>query len=107
MFMAYDVAFLLGAKPFDAATFLLAVSLGAGWQLTFGPYVADYSRYLPRSTPESSTFWATFGGSVIGSQWSMTLGAIVAAAAGDAFLASQVTFIGDLAGGVVIATGIY
>ena len=35
----------------------------------------------------------------------MTLGAIVAAAAGDAFLASQVTFIGDLAGGAVIATG--
>ncbi|OBF31616.1 sulfonate ABC transporter substrate-binding protein [Mycobacterium sp. ACS1612] len=107
MLMEYDVPALLGAKPFDVATFLLAVSLGAGWQLTFGPYVADYSRYLPRSTPESSTFWSTFLGSVIGSQWSMTLGAIVAAGAGDEFLASQVTFIGDLAGGVVVATAIY
>ena len=107
MLMEYDVPALLGAKPFDIATFLLAVSLSAGWQLTFGPYVADYSRYLPRSTKESATFWGTFLGSVIGSQWSMTLGAIVAAAAGDAFLASQVTFIGDLAGGAVIALGIY
>jgi NCS1 family nucleobase:cation symporter-1 len=107
MLMEYDVPALLGAKPFDIVTFLLAVSLSAGWQLTFGPYVADYSRYLPRSTKESATFWGTFLGSVIGSQWSMTLGAIVAAAAGDEFLASQVTFIGDLAGGAVIALGIY
>ena len=107
MLMEYDVPALLGAKPFDIVTFLLAVSLSAGWQLTFGPYVADYSRYLPRSTSESSTFWGTFLGSVIGSQWSMTLGAIVAAGAGEAFLASQVTFIGDLAGGVLIATAMY
>ena len=107
MLMAYDVPSLLGAKPFDVATFLLAVSLGAGWQLTFGPYVADYSRYLPRSTKETATFWGTFLGSVIGSQWSMTLGAIVAAAAGDAFLSSQVTFIGDLSGGAVIALAMY
>ena len=107
MLMEYDVPALLGAKPFDIVTFLLAVSLSAGWQLTFGPYVADYSRYLPRSTKESATFWGTFLGSVIGSQWSMTLGAIVAAAAGEEFLASQVTFIGDLAGGAVIALGIY
>ncbi|MEV6411909.1 cytosine permease [Kribbella sp. NPDC051718] len=37
-----DVGALFGAKPFDWMTFLLAISLGAGWQLTFGPYVADY-----------------------------------------------------------------
>jgi nucleobase:cation symporter-1, NCS1 family len=107
MLIVYDVPALLGQKPFEFPTFLLAVSLGAAWQLTFGPYVADYSRYLPRSTKESTTFLATFVGSVIGSQWSMTLGAIVAAAAGPAFLESQVTFIGDLAGGAVIALLIY
>lgn len=107
MLVQYDVPSLLGAKPFDVVTFLLAISLSAGWQLTFGPYVADYSRYLPRDTPERSTFFGTFLGSVLGSQWSMTLGAIVAAAAGDEFLASQVTFIGDLAGGAVIALLIY
>ena len=103
----YDVTALLGAKPFDVATFLLAVSLGAGWQLTFGPYVADYSRYLPRGTTVRSTFTGTFLGTVIGSQWSMTLGVLVAAAAGAAFLESQVTFIGDLAGGGLVAILIY
>jgi nucleobase:cation symporter-1, NCS1 family len=107
VFTEYDVPALLGAKPFDGATFLLAIALGAGWQLTFGPYVADYSRYLPRDTSERSTFLATFLGSVLGSQWSMTIGALVAAAAGPAFLESQVTFIGDLAGGGAVATLIY
>ena len=82
MLIVYDVPALLGQKPFEFPTFLLAVSLGAAWQLTFGPYVADYSRYLPRSTKESATFWGTFLGSVIGSQWSMTLGAIVAYSVG-------------------------
>ena len=107
IFAGYDVPALLGAKPFELATFLLAISLSAGWQLTFGPYVADYSRYLPRQTRQSSTFLGTFLGSVIGSQWSMTLGALVAAASGPAFLRSQVTFIGDLAGVGVVAILIY
>ena len=107
VFTEYDVPALLGAKPFDVNTFLLAIALGASWQLTFGPYVADYSRYLPRETKASSTFLGTFLGSVLGSQWSMTIGALVAAAAGASFLESQVTFIGDLAGGAVVATLMY
>jgi NCS1 family nucleobase:cation symporter-1 len=106
-FGEYDVPALLGAKPFDIVTFLLAISLGAGWQLTFGPYVADYSRYLPRATTVRSAFTGTFLGTVIGSQWSMSLGALVAAASGAAFLESQVTFIGSLAGGGAVAILIY
>ena len=94
-------------KSFDVVTFLLAISLGAGWQLTFGPYVADYSRYLPRATSDRTTFWSTFAGSVIGSQWSMTFGALVAAVAGDAFLDDQVGFVGSLAGPALIAVLIY
>ncbi|MFC9687364.1 purine-cytosine permease family protein [Kribbella sp. NPDC056951] len=96
-----DVGALFGAKPFDWVSFLLAISLGAGWQLTFGPYVADYSRYLPADTPERHTFLATFLGSVIGSQWSMTLGALVAAG-GAGFLANQVGYLGSLAGPIAI-----
>jgi NCS1 family nucleobase:cation symporter-1 len=108
--MQYDVGSLLGAMPFDAATFLLAVSLGAGWQLTYGPYVADYSRYLPRLTSERATFHATLWGSVLGSQWSMTLGALIAAvpvAAGSGFLDGQVAFLGELGGGGAFAIAIY
>lgn len=107
LFADYDIASVIGAKPFDIATFLLAISLGAGWQLTFGPYVADYSRYLPRTTSDRTTFWSTLAGSVIGSSWSMTIGALVAAVAGDAFLDDQVGFIGQLAGPAVVALLIY
>jgi nucleobase:cation symporter-1, NCS1 family len=107
LFSGYDVSAFVGVKSFDIVTFLLAISLGAGWQLTFGPYVADYSRYLPRSTRDGTTFWSTFAGTVIGSQWSMTFGALIAAVAGDAFLGDQVGFVGDLAGPALIAMLIY
>ncbi|MET0475816.1 MAG: cytosine permease [Mycobacterium sp.] len=107
LFAEYDIASFVGVKSFDFVTFLLAISLGAGWQLTFGPYVADYSRYLPRSTSDRATFWSTFAGSVIGSSWSMTFGALVAAVAGDAFLDDQVGFIGHLAGPALVSLLIY
>ncbi|MEU7145792.1 cytosine permease [Nocardia sp. NPDC046473] len=107
LFTQYDVSAYVGVQSFDMVTFVLAISLGAGWQLTFGPYVADYSRYLPRSTSDRTTFLATFAGSVLGSQWSMTFGALVAAVAGKAFLGNQVGFIGDLAGPSALALLIY
>lgn len=107
LFTQYDVGAVVGVKPFDLVTFLLAVSLGAGWQLTFGPYVADYSRYLPRSTSDHTTFLSTYAGTVIGSQWSMTFGALVAAVAGDAFLDDQVGFVGGLAGAAILSMLIY
>ncbi|MFF3756555.1 purine-cytosine permease family protein [Streptomyces sp. NPDC002185] len=103
VFTQYDVGAHVGFKGFEAPTFLLAVGLGAGWQLTFGPYVADYSRYLPRTTSARATFWSTFAGSVIGSQWAMTLGALTAAVAGKAFLTDQVGFLGELAGPAAVA----
>lgn len=107
VFTRYDVGAHVGNKGFEAATFLLAVGLGAGWQLTFGPYVADYSRYLPRDTSTRATFWSTFAGSVIGSQWAMTLGALTAAVAGKAFLTDQVGFLGELAGPASLAFLVY
>ncbi|MER5207755.1 cytosine permease [Streptomyces sp. NPDC002825] len=107
VFTQYDVGAHIGNKGFETATFLLAVGLGAGWQLTFGPYVADYSRYLPRGTSTRATFWSTFAGSVIGSQWAMTLGALTAAVAGKAFLTDQVGFLGELAGPAALAFLIY
>lgn len=107
LFLRYDVPHHLGGHGFGAATFLLAVSLGASWQLTFGPYVADYSRYLPRDTSARATFRWTYAGSVLGSQWSMTFGALLAACAAPAFTRDQVGFLGDLAGPAVLAVAIY
>ncbi|MFD4127221.1 purine-cytosine permease family protein [Streptomyces globisporus] len=102
-----DLSALLGDAHFDLPMFLLAVSLSASWQLAFGPYVADYSRYLPRTTSGRSTFWWTLSGSAIGSQWSMTFGVLVAATAGDAFLADQVGYVVGLGGAGLIASFLY
>jgi NCS1 family nucleobase:cation symporter-1 len=107
LFTQHDVGAAFAHPTFGFATFLLAISLGAGWQLTYGPYVADYSRYLPADTPARQTFWGTFAGSVLGSQVSMTFGAVVAAVAGDAFLGSQVPWLGKLAGPAALAAVIY
>lgn len=97
VFHQYDVSTAFGQKPFSISLFLLSVALSAAWQLTFAPYVADYSRYLPSHTPMKSTFLYTFLGSVIGAQLAMTFGVIVAAL-GGAFLKNQVGFMGELAG---------
>ncbi|MEU1023224.1 cytosine permease [Streptomyces sp. NPDC005904] len=102
-----DLSALLGDAHFDLPMFLLAVSLSASWQLAFGPYVADYSRYLPRTTSAKATFWWTLSGSAIGSQWSMTFGVLVAASAGDAFLADQVGYVVGLGGSGLIASLLY
>lgn len=62
------------------APFMLCVSVFAGWQLLYAPYVADYSRYLPSKTPSSKTFFYTYTGTVIGTVWMMILGAVLATA---------------------------
>lgn len=53
-----DIGLLLENRHFAWGTFLLAVSLSASWQIAFGPYVADYSRYLSSNTSS----WKTFTG---------------------------------------------
>ncbi|KAI1692814.1 permease for cytosine/purine, uracil, thiamine, allantoin domain-containing protein [Ditylenchus destructor] len=53
-----DVGALLQIRHFSWTSFLLAVSLAASWQIAYGPYVADYSRYLPSNTSSLKTFLA-------------------------------------------------
>ncbi|WP_329395088.1 cytosine permease [Streptomyces lydicus] len=102
-----DLGTLLADHRFALPAFLLAVSLSASWQLAFGPYVADYSRYLPRHTSARATFWWTLSGSVLGSQWSMTFGALAAAAAPAAFVGHEVGYLVGLGGTGLIASFLY
>jgi purine-cytosine permease-like protein len=60
-----------------------AVSVAALWQLSYTPYVADYSRYLPAGTPARQTFLASFLGTSTGSSAAMLLGAIVGVQSSD------------------------
>lgn len=61
------------------STILLAISIFVSWQLTWAPYVSDYSRYMPENTPSRSTFLWTYVGSALGASWVMILGALAAA----------------------------
>ena len=103
----HDITALLAVRHFSLANFLLAMSLSASWQIAYGPYVADYSRYLPRCTSALRTFWAVWLGSVIGSQASMTFGVFAAALAGHAFAGHEVAFVVGLSGGGVAAAWLY
>lgn len=67
---------------FSLSKFLVAVSIAVTWQLSYAPYVADYSRYLPGSTPMSRVFWFSYAGTVAGGAWMMILGAILSVAIG-------------------------
>ena len=66
------------AAAFSLPMLLVAIAIFVAWQITYGPYVADYSRYMPRDTSSSSIFWTTYFGSVIGSIWAMLVGVLLA-----------------------------
>ncbi|MEU6478579.1 cytosine permease [Streptomyces sp. NPDC047017] len=102
-----DLGHLAHQHHFTLPMFLLAMSLSASWQLAFGPYVADYSRYLPRTTSPRATFGWTLAGTVLGAQWSMCFGVLVAATAGAAFLDDQVGYVVGLGGTGLIASFLY
>lgn len=91
--LTQDVGELLAIRHFDWGSFLLAVSLSASWQIAYGPYVADYSRYLPTRTSPAKTILAVGAGSVMGAQISMVLGVFAAALAGERFAGHEVSVI--------------
>jgi NCS1 family nucleobase:cation symporter-1 len=62
---------------FNFSTFMLCMSIVATWLLSYAPYVADFSRYLPISTSPAKTFWYSYSGAVIGAVWMMLLGVIL------------------------------
>jgi NCS1 family nucleobase:cation symporter-1 len=103
----HDLSLLLDNRHFTLSSFLLAISLSASWQIAFGPYVADYSRYLPGRTSPLKTFLAVGLGSVIGSQISMVFGVFVAALAGDQFAGHEVAYIVGLGSTGALAALLY
>jgi nucleobase:cation symporter-1, NCS1 family len=107
LFAGHDIGALLAERHFSLSKFLLAMSLSASWQITYGPYVADYSRYLPRDTSVARVFTAVGLGSVIGSQVSMTFGVLAAALAGKQFEHHEVAYIVGLGSSGVVAGLLY
>ncbi|MBF9069290.1 purine-cytosine permease family protein [Streptacidiphilus fuscans] len=77
----------------NVGTVLLAVSIFASWQITWAPYVSDYSRYLPEDTPPKATFWWTYLGAAVGGSWVMVIGAFAAVVGGDALGNDSIGFL--------------
>ncbi|VVN89914.1 purine-cytosine permease family protein [Pseudomonas fluorescens] len=65
-------------QGFTLAAFALTVTQAASWTLGFGPYVADYSRYLPANISSKQTFWFSYMGNLLGAGLVMLLGAVLA-----------------------------
>jgi len=73
----------LPSSSFDLGKFhigLFLVQFGAvvSFQLTWAPYVSEYSRYLPQGTKTKTAFWWTYSGSALGAAI-MLLGAFILA----------------------------
>jgi nucleobase:cation symporter-1, NCS1 family len=79
-----------------AGNILLAISFYVAWQVTWAPYVSDYSRYMPEDTSSAKVFNYTFIGSVVGASLVMCVGAIAAVVAEKAVGADAPDYLGGL-----------
>src|SRR5690349_16274069 len=72
-----------GAAPAKPGTFLFTAfmaqfSVAAAYNITYAPYVSDYSRYMPRETKPRSIIAAVFFGASGSAVWLIALGAWMA-----------------------------
>jgi purine-cytosine permease-like protein len=77
------LGFADGAPPkhalgFSLAAFMAQFSAAAAYNITYAPYVSDYSRYLPRRTPTRSIIASVFFGASGAAIWLIALGAFLA-----------------------------
>lgn len=78
----------------DWSLVVLMIAISAGWQLTWAPYVSDYSRYLPEDTSTFKTFTYTYLGAAGGGIWMMIVGALGGAVAADKIEVNPAGYIG-------------
>ncbi|MGV9825733.1 purine-cytosine permease family protein [Gordonia sp. NPDC003429] len=67
-----------GPGGFTLVAFLVQFSVAASYNITYAPYVSDYSRYLPRDTKPSAIIASVFTGAVASPAWLIPLGAFLA-----------------------------
>lgn len=84
--------------PIAPATFVLAVSIIAGFVIGFAPYSSDYTRYLPRSTSPRTIFLLSFSGITLSSILIELCGLLTASHLTDLSPAGVIAEIGALTG---------
>lgn len=67
---------------FSGVGFMAEFSAAAAYNITYAPYVSDYSRYLPGKTRSLSVIFSVFFGASTSAIWLITLGAWLAVALG-------------------------
>ena len=75
---------------FDFGLFLVQFGVVVSYQLTWAPYVSEYSRYLPPETKTSTVFWWTYWGSALGGILPFMVGAFIISAATSAAPVAEV-----------------
>lgn len=78
---------------FNGIGFMGMISTAAIWQIAYAPYVSDYSRYLPSTTPSRPAFWFTYLGTVLGAVPVMMLGALLVTVVGEGTVESLVSLL--------------
>jgi NCS1 family nucleobase:cation symporter-1 len=72
-----------GAPPktglgFSLAAFMAQFSAAAAYNITYAPYVSDYSRYLPTRTRSRAIIASVFAGASLAAIWLIAIGAFLA-----------------------------
>jgi nucleobase:cation symporter-1, NCS1 family len=86
-----------GTKPeapggFVFSVFMIQFTVAAAYNISYAPYVSDYSRYLPKNTPARPIIAAVFCGASASAIWLIALGAWMASRLGatDSLVGLQV-----------------
>lgn len=64
--------------------FMVMFTVAAGYNITYAPYVSDYSRYLPKETPRGPIIASVYIGAAGSPLWLIPLGAYLASRLGAA-----------------------
>lgn len=67
-----------GPGGFTLVAFLVQFSVAASYNITYAPYVSDYSRYLPRDTAPRKIIASVFLGASTSPAWLIPVGAFMA-----------------------------
>lgn len=92
---------LLNQGSFSWTGFILAISISVTWQITYGPYVSDHSRFM-RPEDSKKTFTFTYLGSYLSSTWLMLLGAAIATLAVNGNIMGEIKNMGTTGFVIVI-----
>lgn len=84
LFLGGDFWAAVTHGTFTWTGFFAMLAIGIVWQLTYAPYVSDYSRYMPANSGQRGAFWGTYLGCVTSSALLMILGAGVGLAINEA-----------------------